>query len=296
MNAGDQQVPQPDLPNNQPQIVGNLPQALVQAPAAQINPEGALAQLQQLALQGVASPQDKVVKERLAVATKIMEKYYGKKVDELDSTGERDTKHQRQRLEEIEDDCLGLEINKKSAKEKADHLDLEFEVDQCKLAISAQRASAAALHSTALEDYKSATMWTLQAHHIARIIVSNIQPRREAALADGKYKDLLSSKSSAFEAFKENSRKKIIDFAKTQKLLAEPAKQVQQAAIPSTPTSVAQTIQQTPLTAAQEEHINAIIKKASLAGELIKQNNSNHSNSKQRVNRNNLLLFRPESR
>ncbi|KAA6338945.1 MAG: hypothetical protein EZS28_052655 [Streblomastix strix] len=103
----------------------------------------------------------------------------------------------------------------------------------------------------ALEDYKSATMWTLQAHHIARIIAGDNQARREAALADDKYKDLLSSKSFALEVFGEDSRKKIIDFAKTQKLLAEPAKQVQQAAIPSTPTSVAQTIQQTPLTTAQ---------------------------------------------
>ncbi|KAA6391249.1 MAG: hypothetical protein EZS28_013223 [Streblomastix strix] len=165
------------LLNNLPQIVGNLPQALVQAPVAQINPGGGQTQLQQLAVQGVASPQDKVVKERLAIAKKIMEQYYGKKVDELDPTGIRATKRQWQRLEEFEDDYLGLEVSKKSAKEKADQLDLEFEADQCKLAVSAQCTSAAALHSMALEDYKSASMWAHQAHHIARIIAGDNKAR-----------------------------------------------------------------------------------------------------------------------
>ncbi|KAA6371749.1 MAG: hypothetical protein EZS28_032725, partial [Streblomastix strix] len=156
-------LPRPDLENQQN------------------NPNGALAQLKQLADQGITSPQDKVIKDRLAVATKIMEQYYGKKASELDPTGERATKHQKQQLEEMEDDCLSLEINKRSSKEKSGALDPEFETQQCRLAVSAQRASATALHAMALEDYKSSTMWTLHANHIARIIAGENQARLETA-------------------------------------------------------------------------------------------------------------------
>ncbi|KAA6380164.1 MAG: hypothetical protein EZS28_024308 [Streblomastix strix] len=136
----------------------------------QNNPNRALAQLKQLADQGITSPQDKITKDRLAIATKIMEQYYGKKESELDPTGERGTKRQKQRLEEMDDDCLSLEINNRSSKEKGGALDPKFETEQCRLAVSSQRASATALHAMALEDYKSATMWTLHAHRIARII------------------------------------------------------------------------------------------------------------------------------
>ncbi|KAA6353145.1 MAG: hypothetical protein EZS28_051328, partial [Streblomastix strix] len=83
------QLPRPDLTNQQ------------------INPNGSLAQLQQLADQGVSSPQDKIIKERLAIATKIMEQYYGKKSSEIDPNGERASKRKKQRLKEMEDDCMG---------------------------------------------------------------------------------------------------------------------------------------------------------------------------------------------
>ncbi|KAA6371499.1 MAG: hypothetical protein EZS28_032973, partial [Streblomastix strix] len=96
----------------------------------QNNPNGALAQLKQLADQGITSPQDKVIKDCLTVATKIMEQYYGKKASELDPTGERATKRQKQCLEEMEDECLSLEINKRSSNEKGGALDPEFEIEQ----------------------------------------------------------------------------------------------------------------------------------------------------------------------
>ncbi|KAA6386607.1 MAG: hypothetical protein EZS28_017863 [Streblomastix strix] len=218
----------------------------------QNNPNGALAQLQQLADQGITSPQDKIIKERLAIATKIMEQYYGKKASELDPTGERATKRQKQRLEEMEDDCMGIEINKASAKEKGGPLDPEFETEQCRLAVSAQRASAAALHAMALEDYKSATMWTLHAHHIARIIAGENQARRETALASEQFKGILSSEISALDVFGDESKRKIKDIAKTQKILADQGKQTTvQTPLAPIPQQITQTPPQQASTAAQ---------------------------------------------
>jgi hypothetical protein len=121
----------------------------------------------------------------------------------------------------MEDDCLSLEINKRSSKEKGGALDPEFETEQCRLAVSAQRASATALHAMALEDYKSATMWTLHAHHIARIIAGENQARRETALASEQFKGILGAKISALDVIGDESKKKIKDIAKTQKILAD---------------------------------------------------------------------------
>ncbi|KAA6394319.1 MAG: hypothetical protein EZS28_010155 [Streblomastix strix] len=189
------QLPRPDLQNKKN------------------NPSGALAQLKQLADHGITSPQVKVIKNRITVATKIMEQYYGKKASELDPTGERATKRQKQRLEEMVDD------------------------------FSAQRASATALHAMPLEDYKSATMWTLHAYRIARIIAGKNQSRRESALKFEQFKGILSAEISALDVLSDEPKKKIKDNAKTQKILADQEKQIPQAAS-STP--IVQSITQSP--------------------------------------------------
>ncbi|KAA6358806.1 MAG: hypothetical protein EZS28_045668 [Streblomastix strix] len=152
-------------------------------------------------------------------------------------------KHQKQRLEEMEDNYLSLQINKRSSKEKGAALDPEFETEQCRLAVSAQRASATALHAMALEDYKSATMWTLNAHQIARIKAGEHQARREIALASEQFKDILSAEISALDVFGDESKMKIKDITKTQKILADQEKEIPQAA----PTTlIIQSITQTP--------------------------------------------------
>ncbi|KAA6391514.1 MAG: hypothetical protein EZS28_012958 [Streblomastix strix] len=207
------------------------------------NPNQALTLLKQLADHEISSLQDKTIKDRLVVAAMIMEKYYGKKASELYPTGDRATKRQKQRLEEMEDDCLSLEINKRSSKEKGGALDPEFETEQRRLAVSALRASATAPHAMAVEDYKSATMWTLHAHHIARIIAGEYQVRKETALAFVQFKDILSVEISALDVFGDESKKKIKNIAKTQKILADQEKQIPQAA-PTTP--IVQSITQTP--------------------------------------------------
>jgi hypothetical protein len=70
----------------------------------------------------------------------------------LDPTGARATKKEREALEDRIEAALGLEVNKKGAKEKAGDKDLEFEADICALAVNSQRASAASLTSMATGD------------------------------------------------------------------------------------------------------------------------------------------------
>ncbi|KAA6357216.1 MAG: hypothetical protein EZS28_047258 [Streblomastix strix] len=82
----------------------------------------------------------------------------------------------------------------------------------------------------ALEDYKSSTMWTLHANHIARIIAGENQARLETALASEQFKDILSAEISALDVFGDESKKKIKDIAKTQKIPADQEKQIPQAA------------------------------------------------------------------
>ncbi|KAA6382039.1 MAG: hypothetical protein EZS28_022435 [Streblomastix strix] len=158
--------------------------------------------------------------------------------------GKKQRNAKKQRQEEMEDDCWSLEINKRSSKEKGGALDPKFETEQCRLAVSAQRASTSALHAMALVDYKSATMWTHHIPHIARIIAREYKTRRENALASEQFKGILRAEISALDVFGDESKKNIKYIAKTQKILADQEKQIPQAA-PTTP--IVQSITQTPL-------------------------------------------------
>ncbi|KAA6368245.1 MAG: hypothetical protein EZS28_036229 [Streblomastix strix] len=229
--------------NQQPNELNSLQLLLPDLENQQNNPNRTLAQLKQLADQGITSPLDKVIKDRLAVATKIMKQYYGKKASELDPTGEIVTKRQKKLLEEMDEDCLSLKIYKRLSNEKGGALDPQFETKQCRLAVSAQRTSATALPAMALEDYKSATMLTHHAHHIARIIAGENQAQGETALASEQFKGILSAVISAHDVFGEKSKKKIKNIAKTQKILADQEKEILQV-VPIIP--IFQSITQSP--------------------------------------------------
>ncbi|KAA6370600.1 MAG: hypothetical protein EZS28_033874 [Streblomastix strix] len=210
------------------------------------------AQLQQLADQGISSSQDKNIKERLAIATKIMEQYYGKKQANSILLG-KELQNTRSSASKIWTTIAqALKLRKHQLKIKDGIFDPEFEMEHCKLAVSAQCASAAALHAMVLEDYKSVTMWTLYAHHIAQIITEVNQARREIALTSEQLKGKLNSEISALDVLEDESNKKIKDFAKTQKILADQRKQATiQTPVAPIPQQIIQTPPQQASTAAQ---------------------------------------------
>ncbi|KAA6374698.1 MAG: hypothetical protein EZS28_029774, partial [Streblomastix strix] len=147
------------------------------------------------------TPEEQQHQQQLASAQLFIEQYYDEKVADYDPTGKRPFK---------------------GAVEKAVDLDLEFEAEVYKLAVDCQRASAAAIASLATNDAESATEWMLTSHHLARVIASKAQQRREQTLTPPMFRGLLGPDVSASDVFGKKSKKKLKEQAKTIKLIEHP--------------------------------------------------------------------------
>ncbi|KAA6398517.1 MAG: hypothetical protein EZS28_005955 [Streblomastix strix] len=102
VNIAQQQPVEPELP-----------------PQQQINDENAILPFMQDLLNKTArTPEERRYQQQVASAQKLIEQYYDEPAAKLDPTGERASKRTRQQLEDQNDQTIGLEDNKKSAKEK----------------------------------------------------------------------------------------------------------------------------------------------------------------------------------
>ncbi|KAA6388457.1 MAG: hypothetical protein EZS28_016014 [Streblomastix strix] len=199
------------------------PNYALQEPAAQALPAGSknstLPLMQDLLAQTARTPEQKRQTEQLASAVTLAEQYYNAKAAELDPTGERATARVREAPHDRVEASLGLELNMKDTIEHSGSNDLIYEAEVCKFAVANQQASFAAISSMAITDYKSATMWMLTAHHLARVIAGDAQQRREVELLPEQLKSILSKQSGPVAVLASQSKKKLAENIKTIKLI-----------------------------------------------------------------------------
>ncbi|KAA6375132.1 MAG: hypothetical protein EZS28_029342 [Streblomastix strix] len=206
------------------------PNQAIQDPAVQVPPAGnensTLPFMQDLLAQTARTPEEKRRVEQLASAVTLAEQYYNAKAAELNPRGKRATARVREALLERVDASLGLELNKKDAIEHSGSNGLEYEVVVCKFAVANQQASFAAISNMAIGDYKSATMWMLTAHHLARVIAGDAQQRRKVELMPEQFKSILGKQSGPVAVLGSQSKKKLAENIKTIKLIPTKGKDI----------------------------------------------------------------------
>ncbi|KAA6396189.1 MAG: hypothetical protein EZS28_008286 [Streblomastix strix] len=205
-------------------------------PQQQRNDENAILPFMQGLLNKTArTPEKRRYQQQVASAQKLIEQYKDKPAAKLDPTGERASKRTSQQLQVQIDQTIGLEVNKKSTKEKKQRdKDLEFEVELCKLSVNAQRAFAAAITSLAVGDQQSATMWKFVSHYLNRIIAGDAQPKREAALMPDSLKGLVSGTTNRVDIFGQKTIDNIKEKTKTAKLIQKHTEKEQTVSQPQT--------------------------------------------------------------
>ncbi|KAA6399379.1 MAG: hypothetical protein EZS28_005099 [Streblomastix strix] len=86
------------------------------------------------------SPEAMRLQAQLDTATKMYEVYYAKKVENLNRTGERAIKHEKEFLLQRVDETLGLEFKKNGVIPGSGGADPENEIDTARMAVLIQRA------------------------------------------------------------------------------------------------------------------------------------------------------------
>ncbi|KAA6361518.1 MAG: hypothetical protein EZS28_042954, partial [Streblomastix strix] len=165
------------------------------------------------------SPEAARLQEQLDAATKMYEVYYAKKAENLDPTGERATKHERELLLQREDETLGLELNKKGVTPGSWGADPENEIETARMAVLIQRACVAGSTALIQGDLQATQMFFLTCHHAVRIIAGDSQQRRETAIVSEQYKAVLGKDNNIFAVLGRESKEKIKESNKILKII-----------------------------------------------------------------------------
>ncbi|KAA6386388.1 MAG: hypothetical protein EZS28_018084, partial [Streblomastix strix] len=165
------------------------------------------------------SPEAMKLQEQLDAATKMNEMHSAKKAENLDTTGERATKHERELLLQREDETLGLELNKKGVTPGYGGVHPEYEIETARMAVLIQKAYVAGQTALIQGDFQATQRFFLTCHHASCIIAGDSYRHREKALISEQYKAVLSKDNNIFAVFGRESKEKIKESNKILKII-----------------------------------------------------------------------------
>ncbi|KAA6380574.1 MAG: hypothetical protein EZS28_023900 [Streblomastix strix] len=163
------------------------------------------------------------LQQQLDTNNQMYEQYYKKKATDLNPTGERATKHERELLLQRKDEILGLELNKFGVHPSTVESDANVEVETSQLAVLIQRACVASSAAMIQEDPIAVQRFFLTIHHAAGIIAGDAQQRRELAIVNEQLKEALGKSGDAYCVLGKLSKDRIKEQVQINKVIQTPA-------------------------------------------------------------------------